>query len=104
MGLPTPPKIIQAQSANIAFGLMAAMDLVSVFAEPMQAWIFSHYEIERVDIVEKLPDARVYLIKRKNQPLTSAARQLVNCIRTQAARAGLMSFDEAAGSVDPARF
>jgi DNA-binding transcriptional LysR family regulator len=89
VGLPPPPRVIQVQSANIAFGLMAAMDVVSLFAESQLPWVLKNYGIEAVRIVETLPKASVYMIRRKGQPLTSAAGQLAGCISSEAVNAGL---------------
>lgn len=85
LGLAPPARVIQGQSANVAMGLVANMDLVGLFVEPLLQWASAHYGIVQINTAETLPNSFVHIVKRKNYPLTPAALQFVDCIRAAAA-------------------
>lgn len=80
-GLTPPARVIFGNSVTVALCLVAEMDLVGLFVEPLVDVAFKRYGIRRVAVRELLPNLSMCVIKRKGQRLTPAAEQFVECIQ-----------------------
>jgi LysR family transcriptional regulator, regulator of abg operon len=81
LGLPVPTRVIQGDSITTALALVAQMDVVGFFAEPLAAHVFKHLGIRRVAVDEALPVMQVCVIHRRGSQLTPAALQFIECVR-----------------------
>ncbi|MEJ8810990.1 LysR substrate-binding domain-containing protein [Variovorax ureilyticus] len=86
IGLTLPSRLILSESSMTALGLVGRMDVVGLFVEPLVELAFRYHGIRRVAVKEKLPTLQVCVIKLKDQRLTPAARQFVECLQPAATR------------------
>ncbi len=81
LGLPVPQRIMQGDSITAGLMMVAQMNCIGIFAEPLADKIFRQYEIRRFQTEDRLPVLQMCAIYRRGSRLTPAALQLIDCIR-----------------------
>lgn len=86
-GIPLPNQIVRCTSSAMGLKLVGSSDLIGVFVETMIDDEFPHYGLQKVPLVDALAALEVSVITRPGAVLSPAARNFLDCIRAQVARA-----------------
>lgn len=81
VGLPVPERVIQGDSITAALMLVAQMNLLGIFVEPLADQMFKQLGIRRADLDDQLPVLHICVIHRRGSRLTPAALQFIECVR-----------------------
>ncbi|TDG18275.1 hypothetical protein EYW47_35135 [Paraburkholderia silviterrae] len=81
LGLPVPTRVIHGDSITAALALVAQMDVVGFFVEPLADDIFKRAGIRRLDLDDALPVMQICVIQRRGSQLTPAALQFIECVK-----------------------
>lgn len=91
LGLPPPANILHGQSTTVALGLVGHADLIGLFVEPLVRLAFRRHGIRRLVVEETMPTLDVCVVTRKDQRLTPAAQQFVECLKRASSAAAMPS-------------
>ncbi|AYQ43310.1 LysR family transcriptional regulator [Burkholderia aenigmatica] len=80
-GLPVPARIVHGDSISTALALVAQLDHVGFFVEPLANEVFQRMGIRRVALDDPMPQLQMCAIQRRGSSLTPAATQFVDCVR-----------------------
>ncbi|WP_322086925.1 LysR family transcriptional regulator [Burkholderia sp. BCC1999] len=80
-GLPVPAHVVHGDSISTALALVAQMDHVAFFVEPLANEVFKRMGIRRVELDDPMPVLQMCAIQRRGSSLTPAAAQFVDCVR-----------------------
>lgn len=83
-GLPPPARIVEGLSLTIGLALMKHTDMIGLLFESHAKTNLDGSGIRRIPVREHFPDVKVYAIRRREEPLTPAARQFFACFMAAA--------------------
>jgi DNA-binding transcriptional LysR family regulator len=86
-GFPIPRRIVRCTSSAMGLKLVGSSDLIGVFVETMSDDEFPHYGLQKVPLGDPLAALDVSLITRPGAILSPAARNFLDCLRSQVRRA-----------------
>ncbi|VWD40571.1 LysR family transcriptional regulator [Burkholderia lata] len=81
IGLPVPTRVIQGDSITAALALVAQMNMVGFFVQPLAVDVFKRLGIRAVELDDPLPVLQVCVIHRRGSRLTPAALQFIECVK-----------------------
>ena len=82
-GIPLPHRIVRCTSSAMGLKLVGGSDLVGVFVETMVDKEFPHYGLRKVPLAGELAALVVSVITRPSAILSPAARNFLECLRSQ---------------------
>ncbi|MBY4865109.1 LysR family transcriptional regulator [Burkholderia sp. Bp9017] len=80
-GLPVPSRVVHGDSISTALALVAQMDHVGFFVEPLADEVFKRMGIRPVELDDPMPVLQMCAIQRRGSSLTPAAAQFIDCVR-----------------------
>lgn len=79
--LPTSNIVIHARSALITLLTVAESDLLTIVPEQWLHYAPIASELEALDVIQSMPAARIFLVRRLDMPLTPIAEYLCDMVR-----------------------
>jgi DNA-binding transcriptional LysR family regulator len=86
LGLSAPSRIMRCQALAPSVALIAKTDVICVATQPTFELEMKRRRIRELKIHETFPDLDVYVVQRRERPLTSAASRFLACLEEAAAR------------------
>jgi DNA-binding transcriptional LysR family regulator len=84
LGLSAPSRIMRCQALAPSVALIAKTDVICVATLPTFELEMKRRRIRELKISESFPDMDVYVVQRRERPLTSAASRFLACIEEAA--------------------
>jgi DNA-binding transcriptional LysR family regulator len=84
-GLPPPLVAVQAQSTLTVFVSVAYSDLLIMLPRQWTEFPLTSGELQKIDVIEKLPAPAICMVKRTDIPMTPAAEYFCDLMRSASA-------------------
>jgi LysR family transcriptional regulator of abg operon len=86
LGVSAPNRIMRCQALTPCVALLAQTDMIGVATHPTLELEMKRRKIRELKIRESFPDIDVYVVQRRERPLTSAASRFLSCVEEAATR------------------
>lgn len=86
LGLPAPSRITRCQALALTVALIAKTDVICVATQPTFQFEMKRRRIRELKLHESPSDIDVYVVQRRERPLTSAASRFLSCVEEAAMR------------------
>jgi LysR family transcriptional regulator, regulator of abg operon len=86
LGLSAPSRIMRCQALAPSIALISKTDMICLATQPTFQLEMKRRRIRELKIHESLPDMDVYVVQRRERPLTSAASRFLSCVEEAAMR------------------